>query len=74
MQDINNLCMGCMSEQTGEQVCSVCGFDSSKYNEPGALPLKTVLAGRYLVGKVIGTTGEGFNYLGFDSVTESVVK
>ena len=74
MQDINNLCMGCMSESAGEQVCSVCGFDSSKYNEPGALPLKTVLAGRYIVGKVIGTTGEGFNYLGFDSVTESVVK
>lgn len=74
MQQNNNLCMGCMSSLGGEQVCSVCGFDSRTYNQPGSLPLRTVLAGRYLVGKVLSKTGEGFTYLSFDSVTESVVK
>lgn len=70
----DKLCMGCMSEISGEQVCSVCGFDSANYSEPDALALRTLLAGRYLVGKVISKTGEGFSYLGFDTVTESVVK
>lgn len=74
MQEINKLCMGCMSSLNGDSVCSVCGFDSSKYDEPNALPLRTMLAGRYLVGKVIGVTGEGFTYLSFDTVTEAVVK
>lgn len=74
MQEINKLCMGCMSSLNGDAVCSVCGFDSSKYNEPNALPLRTMLAGRYLVGKVIATTGEGFSYLSFDTVTEAIVK
>jgi len=74
MQEINNLCMGCMSSLSGNQVCSVCGFDSSKYDEPNALPLRTMLAGRYLVGKVLAVTGEGFTYLSFDTVTDSVVK
>ena len=74
MQEINKLCMGCMSSLNDDSVCSVCGFDSSKYDEPNALGLRTMLAGRYLVGKVIGTTGEGFTYLSFDTVTEAVVK
>lgn len=74
MQNIDRLCMGCMSEKGDEQVCSVCGFDSTTYSEPNALPLRTVLAGRYVVGKAVGNTGEGFGYLGFDTVTDSVVK
>ena len=74
MQEFNDLCMGCMSALSGDKVCSACGFDSSAYNEPNALPLRTMLAGRYLVGKVLSTTGEGINYLSLDTVTESVVK
>ncbi len=70
----DNLCMGCMSEINGEQVCSVCGFDSGKYENSKALPLRTVLAGRYLVGKVLSQNGEGFCYIAFDTVAESVVK
>ena len=66
--------MGCMNDTGKEQVCSICGFEKNTYNEPTALALRTVLAGRYVVGKVINTTGESINYLGFDTVTESVVK
>ncbi len=74
MQNIDNLCMGCMCEKGSETICSVCGFDETAYREPDALPLRTVLAGRYVVGKVIATDGEGFSYIGFDAVTESVIK
>ncbi len=74
MQNIEQLCMGCMSQKNGEQVCSVCGFEEVGYSEPNALPLRTLLAGRYLVGKATATGGEGFTYLGFDTVTEAVVK
>lgn len=74
MQNMDQLCMGCMSQKNGEQVCSVCGFDAATYTEPGALPLRTLLAGRYIVGKATATGGEGFTYLGFDTVTEAVVK
>lgn len=74
MQNMEQLCMGCMSSNNGEQVCSVCGFDQSSYDEPNALKLRTRLAGRYVVGKVASANGEGFTYLGFDTATEAVVK
>lgn len=74
MQNLERFCMGCMTDNNGEQVCSICGFDQSAYDEPNALPLRTVLAERYVVGKVITANGEGFTYLGFDTVTEDIVK
>lgn len=74
MQNIDHLCMGCMSDNGGEQICSVCGFDQSKYDVENALPLRKVLAGRYIIGKVVSANGEGFTYIGMDTVTDSVVK
>ena len=74
VQNTDNICLGCMGETNGEQVCPVCGFDKTKYAEPGALKLGTVLADRYLVGKVIATSGQGFTYLGLDKVTDKTVK
>lgn len=74
MQNMDQLCMGCMSNNNGEPVCSVCGFDQSNYDEPNALKLRTLLAGRYVVGKAVSVNGEGFTYLGFDTATEAVVK
>lgn len=73
MQNINDLCMGCMCDNHGEQVCSVCGFDAGNYHCENALPLRTVLANRYVVGKAIHENGEGFTYLGYDSVAACVV-
>ncbi len=74
MQNLDQLCMGCMNQKNGEQVCAVCGFDDTAYVEPNALPLRTLLAGRYVVGKAVSTGGEGFTYLGLDTVTEAAVK
>ncbi len=74
MQNMDHLCMGCMSDNGGEQICSVCGFDQSTYNVENALPLRKILAGRYVIGKAVSSNGEGFTYIGMDTVTDSVVK
>lgn len=74
MQNTDNLCMGCMSEAETDSVCSVCGFDEATYSEPDAIPLRTILADRYLVGKVISSNGGGYTYLGYDTVAGAVVK
>lgn len=74
MQNTDNFCMGCMSEIENGTVCSVCGFDEFSYNEPNAIPLRSLLADRYLVGKALNQNGEGFTYLGYDTVAGVVVK
>lgn len=48
-------------------VCPHCGFDRKKYQpNPRCLALHTILAGKYLVGRVLGEGGFGITYIGFD--------
>ena len=70
-----HLCPGCMRElnteeksgQKKEGRCPCCGFDLSAYQQnPRCLPLNTILAGKYLVGKVLGEGGFGITYMGYD--------
>ena len=47
--------------------CPHCGFSESEYKQnPLCLPLNTILAGKYLVGKVLGEGGFGITYMGYD--------
>ena len=64
-----NLCMGCMKEMGNRDVCPYCGFQKDRY-KPNSyhLPLETILAGKYLVGRVIGEGGFGITYVGYDLV------
>ncbi len=66
----NNLCMGCMKEKSNpEGMCLECGFSIKKYNQmrsDRALPPMTILAGKYLLGKVLGEGGFGITYLAWD--------
>ncbi|MEN6340764.1 MAG: protein kinase [Clostridiaceae bacterium] len=56
-----------MRENKGEGICPFCGFDSKQYAaSPHHLPLKTILAGKYLIGRVLGEGGFGITYLGWD--------
>lgn len=64
----NNLCPGCMNElKTGEKFCAKCGYHiGAEAVNPRCLPPYTVLAGKYLLGKVLGEGGFGVTYLGWD--------
>lgn len=57
-----------MSALTTENgICPHCGFDNaSPVNEPHQLECKSILAGAYLVGCVIGQGGFGITYTGWD--------
>ncbi|HWS30892.1 MAG TPA: DUF5050 domain-containing protein [Clostridia bacterium] len=66
-QNVERLCMGCLSQlKEGDRFCSQCGFDNEQPKEPHHLPPRSILAGKYLVGKVLGEGGFGITYLGFD--------
>ncbi len=74
MLNTEGLCLGCMSDNGGEKVCPICGFDSSVKNPKECLPLKSVLANRYLIGRVLEADGEGITYIGWDNSKMSKIK
>ncbi len=74
MFDLDRLCMGCMGDNEGQEICPVCGFDKAAPTPPHALDLKTVLQNRYIVGKMLIYGGDGITYLGFDKVEEKIVR
>ena len=68
-----NKCFGCMEEIQGYP-CSHCGFDPrSVKGIEYALPMGTILAGKYLVGRVLGQGGFGITYVGWDIALERKV-
>lgn len=61
------LCMGCMEYRQIGGACPFCGFDEKNYTPaPHHLPARTILAGKYLVGRVLGEGGFGITYIGWD--------
>ncbi len=70
MIDPNRLCMGCMRESENlDTACPNCGFSLEKYKKERSsrvLPAGTILAGKYLLGKVLGEGGFGITYLAWD--------
>jgi serine/threonine protein kinase len=65
---IDLLCMGCFALREQDQTaCPVCGYDESAQEEPlYQLAPRSVLAGKYLVGRVLGEGGFGITYIGYD--------
>ena len=68
--DIDRLCYGCMREKENtDEACPYCGFDNASYEKSRstrALPLGTILNGKYFLGKVLGEGGFGITYLALD--------
>lgn len=70
----DNLCMGCMREIGDAGQCPHCGFRSDASQLPPYLPVRTVIANRYLVGKMLEYNGEGATYIGWDLTEKKPVK
>lgn len=70
-----NLCYGCMKElEKGEMICPHCGYEQESLpKEPYYLLPGTILHGRYLVGKALGSGGFGITYIGMDLVLNQKV-
>lgn len=62
------LCSSCFAElQENQTACSACGFsDSDEARYPIALPMGTILLGKYVIGRLLGKGGFGITYLAFD--------
>ncbi len=73
MLNTDRLCLGCMSDNGGEKICPICGYDASTANPKGSLPTGTWLNDRYLLGRVISADGEGITYIGWDNTNDTIV-
>lgn len=69
MSETEQLCYNCFQSYAGGETCPYCGFDPVQNAEkyPIALPVGTVLNGRYIVGRVLGQGGFGITYLALDT-------
>lgn len=70
-------CFGCMRQiEDTENECPFCGFSNEGYKKKisdRVLRPETILAGRYLIGKVLGEGGFGITYLAYDLQEEITV-
>ncbi len=70
---IQNRCFSCM-EPIQSYPCPNCGFDPGNFQSAEyTLPMGTILAGKYLVGRVLGQGGFGITYIGWDMALERKV-
>ncbi len=60
------LCLRCMRRIGDSNVCPYCRNESSEPQTNPYLPLKTVVGGKYLIGKKVSNNSEGTTYYGFD--------
>ena len=66
MMNTDHLCMSCMREIGDENQCPYCGFHADSPQLAPYLPLRTVVAERYLAGKLLDDNGDGAPYMGWD--------
>lgn len=74
MTGFDNLCMNCMSDTAGKTECPNCGFSFAEPQMSHALPYKTKLQKRYLVGRAKQSNGEGITYIGYDTVLNTPIE
>lgn len=74
MTDNTNLCMNCMGDTQGNQICPNCGWNTQEPQMRFALPYGAMLQGRYIVGRAKKANGEGITYIGRDTVQNTIVE
>ena len=73
---MSDICFGCFKNViAGPGPCPACGFDPDRDREtyPFALPHGSILAGRYITGRILGQGGFGITYLAQDYKTQGLV-
>jgi serine/threonine protein kinase len=61
------LCMGCMVDTNAADICPHCGYvNNSPAESYVQLSPRTILHGKYVLGKVLGQGGFGITYLAYD--------
>ncbi|WP_422551705.1 protein kinase domain-containing protein [Methylovulum miyakonense] len=73
IQELDDLCMGCMSINKAGSICPHCGFDNNTQQSALELPYRTILHKKFLIGRVLGKGGFGITYLAFDLVLQTAV-
>lgn len=73
VKNTDNLCMNCFEELTGGSVCEQCGYDNDSEADIIYLRPRTVLGGRYVVGKLIAHESDAAVYMGYDTELDGVV-
>lgn len=69
MLEYQNICMGCMGDKGEAELCPHCGYiEGTPSPNAQYLPPRTMLAGKYLLGKGLGHGGFGITYLAYDTV------
>ena len=66
--------MSCMRPIGDEKQCPYCGYHVDSPQLSPYLPIKSVVANRYLVGKVLDFNGDGVTYAGWDLTERVAVK
>lgn len=70
----DKLCMSCMREIGDARKCPHCGYYVDSTQISPYLPVRTVVANRYMVGKMLEYNGEGATYIGWDLVEKKAIK
>ncbi|MBE6892787.1 MAG: PASTA domain-containing protein [Ruminococcaceae bacterium] len=68
----HSLCMGCMSVLDENGKCR-CGYNEDAPTDESCIPVRTVVGGKYIVGRMIKIDGEAITYIGFDKENEEKV-
>lgn len=73
MINTDELCMSCMREIGDEKQCPYCGFHADSPQIAPYLPVRSTIANRYLVGKLIEYNGDGASYMAWDLSAKTAV-
>ena len=73
MTDISNLCMECLGTKNEAGICTRCGKEEDIIQISPLLPIKSVIAQRYLIAKAHKLNSEGFTYSAYDMKLEKAV-
>ena len=73
MTDISNLCMECLGTKNESGICPHCGKEEDIVQISPLLPIKSVIAQRYLIAKAHKHNGEGITYAAYDMKLEKAV-